>query len=204
MRRFQPGETVARREIMHGEVWFGYPSICVADDGDLLVTYLPTGTAFSFPTRGRFPIGEHPWRGSGHTHWAGHGMLALHWEQVDHAVFVYWKGPQREHDFWYFNLQDAPRRTEIGFDTLDHELDLLWRTGSPTWEWKDVDEFAETGERRYPGRVEQIQAEGDRVAKLLDAGERWWDDSWASWQPDPRWTAPTMPADWEDVPCVGR
>ncbi|GIH04605.1 hypothetical protein Rhe02_26720 [Rhizocola hellebori] len=204
MRRFQPGETVIRREIMHGEVWFAYPSICVQDEGDLLVTYLPTNTEFGFPTKGRFPIGEHPWRAEKHTHWSGHGMLALHWEGVDHAVFVYWNGPQREHAFWYFNLQDAPRRTPIGFDTLDHELDLLWRVGAPTWEWKDVEEFAKTGEARYPGRVHEIQAEGDRVAKLLDAGERWWDESWASWQPDPQWAAPTLPAHWEEVPCVGR
>jgi len=51
------------------------------------------------------------------TFWAAartHGMLALHWEGVDHAVFVFWKGEEREHDFWYFNLQDAPRRHEIG------------------------------------------------------------------------------------------
>ncbi|HCT76059.1 MAG TPA: DUF402 domain-containing protein [Micromonosporaceae bacterium] len=204
MRRFQTGETVVRREVMRGEVWFGYPSICVQDDGDLLVTFLPPGARFGFPSQGSFLVGRHPWEAAGHVEWTGHGMLALHWEGVDHAVFVFWTGPERKRDCWYFNLQDAPRRTEIGFDTLDHELDLLWRNGSPCWEWKDVDEFASTGELRYPGRVHEIQAEGDRIAKLLDSGERWWDESWADWQPDPQWTVPTLPSGWTEVPFTTR
>ncbi|MFI7432159.1 hypothetical protein [Micromonospora haikouensis] len=45
-----------------------------------------------------------------------------------------------------------------------------------------------------------IRAEGDRIAGLLDAGERWWDPAWASWRPDPAWPVPALPAGWEAVP----
>ena len=204
MRLFQPGETVVRREIMRGEPWFAYPSVCVQDDGDQLVTFLPAGTHFGFPSTGDFPAGEHPWKAAGHQFWNGHGLLAIHWADVDHAVFVFWRGENRERDCWYFNLQDAPRRTEIGFDTLDHELDLVWKADAPSWEWKDVEEFAATGESRYPGRVHEIQAEGDRVAKALDAGERWWDEAWEHWTPDPAWPVPVLPANWQDVPFTVR
>jgi hypothetical protein len=231
MRLFQPGETVVRREIMRGEVWFAYPSICVSDDGDQLVTFLPGGTHFGFPSQGAFPAGEHPWKAAGHTFWNGHGMLAIHWAEVDHAIFVFWNnggaslsgsaaaaarhdsplspGEERVRDCWYFNLQDAPRRTPIGFDTVDHELDIVWKNGAPTWEWKDVDEFAATGELRYPGRTHEIQAEGDRIAKALDAGERWWDASWEYWTPPvleagSGWTAPELPANWLDIPFTTR
>lgn len=204
MRLFQPGETVVRREVMRGEVWFAYPSICVSDDGNELVTFLPGGTHFGFPSHGAFPAGEHPWKAAGHQFWNGHGMLAIHWADVDHAIFVFWEGPERTRDCWYFNLQDAPRRTSIGFDTVDHELDIVWKNGAPTWEWKDVDEFAATGELRYPGRTHEIQAEGDRIAKALDAGERWWDSSWGDWTPDASWTAPVLPANWLDTPFTAR
>jgi hypothetical protein len=197
---------------MRGEVWAAYPTICVQDDGDHLVTYLPPGAAFGFPTQGAFPAGEHPWKLAGHQAWSGHGMLALHWSTLEHAVFVFWSGPSRTLDSWYFNLQDAPRRTPIGFDTLDHELDLVWHPtpDSPTsptpssWQWKDAEKFAQTGDLRYPGRVPQIQAEGDRLATLLDAGTPWWDTSWAHWAPDPHWTVPTLPPNWQDLPFTTR
>ncbi|MBV1848790.1 DUF402 domain-containing protein [Catellatospora tritici] len=199
MRRFAPGDTIVRREIMHGEVWFGYAGICVQDTDDLLVTFLPGGTRFGYPRHGAFPAGQHPYQLQGRQEWHGHGMLALHFPGIDHAVFVFWKGPRRTWNGWYFNLQDAPRRTAIGFDTLDHELDLHWAPGAPRWEWKDEVEFAQTGPVRYPGRMEAIQAEGDRVARLLDAGERWWSDSWADWRPDPRWLPRQLPAGWDDL-----
>lgn len=201
---FAYGDTVVRREIMRGEVWFGYASICVSDADGLLVTYLPPGTPFGYPATGAFPAGRHPWQTAGHTEWGGHGMLALHWEGVDHAIFLFWTGPSRAFTGWYFNLQDAPRRTPIGFDTVDHELDLVWPAGSPSYQWKDVDEFRRTGEVRYPGRVAQIQAEGDRIAGLLDAGRTWWDETWAKWEPDPAFTARALPSGWESVPFTTR
>lgn len=205
MRRFAPGETIVRREIMRGEVWFGYAGICVQDSADLLVTYLPPGTRFGFPAAGTFPAGQHPYLAEGKVEWHGHGMLALHFPGVEHAVFLFWRGPERGLTGWYINLQDAPRRTRIGFDTLDHELDLFWPTGAPTWQFKDEDKFAESGPVRYPGgRMAEIQAEGDRVGGLLDAvaagdGELWWSESWADWQPDPSWTYRDLPADWAEL-----
>lgn len=201
MRRFQPGEPLVRREIMHGEVWFGCPVICVEDSGNVFATYTAPGAEFGFP---RTTFSPHPWQLQGHTAWSGHGMLALHWPGVDHAIFIFWAGEERRFTGWYFNLQDAPRRTAIGFDTLDHELDLVWPAGEPTWHWKDEDEFARTGPSRYPGRVEEIRAEGERIAKLLDAGERWWDEAWARWTPDPGWTVPSLPPHWADVPPTTR
>lgn len=197
MRRFQPGETVVRREIMLGEVWFGYASICVEDSDAVFATYLPPDARFGFPPTSYDP---HPWWDAGHRSWQGHGILALHWPGVDHAIFVFWEGAERRFAGWYFNLQDAPRRTPIGFDTLDHELDIVWPAGASTWEWKDQDKFALTGHARYPGRVERIQAEGERVGRLLDAGERWWDEPWADWAPPDHWKVPELPAGWAELP----
>ncbi|MFC4017854.1 hypothetical protein ACFOW4_07830 [Micromonospora sp. GCM10011542] len=30
----------------------------------------------------------------------------------------------------------------------------------------------------------------------------WWDPEWASWQPDPAWPVPRLPADWDAVPSA--
>jgi Protein of unknown function (DUF402) len=204
MRRFQRGEAIVRREIIRGEPWFAVPHICVSDEPDLLVTFLPTGARWAFPPTGDFPAGPHPYQDLGRDTWEGHGMLVLHFPGVDHSVNVFWTGPERTFACWYFNLQDAPRRTEIGFDTLDHELDLVWPADSPTWHWKDEDKFAETGELRYPGRTAAIRAEGERIGKLLDAGERWWEESWASFVPDSSWEVPVLPANVWEVPFTAR
>ena len=31
----------------------------------------------------------------------------------------------------------------------------------------------------------------------LEAGRRWWSDSWAAWEPDPTWPVPRLPRGWE-------
>ncbi|GAA1862190.1 DUF402 domain-containing protein [Myceligenerans crystallogenes] len=205
-RLFAPGETVVRREIMRGEPWIAIPQICVRDDGDLLVTYTPTGAEFGYlpDGEGEFPIGPHPWKVKGSTHWHGHGRLELHWTGVEHSLFLFWAGEDRAFQGWYFNLEDAPRRTPMGFDTLDHELDVWWAADAETYEFKDVEDFERTGPARYPGRMEAIRAEGDRIAALLDAGQTWWDKSWADWTPDPAWTARPLRADWHQLPFDAR
>jgi hypothetical protein len=204
MDRFQPGETVIRREILRGEVWFAEPMVCVADTNEVIATYTPPGARFGFPATGEFPAGRHPWQMAGKTQWQGHGKLHLMFPDVDHAVFVFWSGPDRDFAGWYFNLQDAPRRTSMGFDTLDHELDLWWPAGQERWEWKDLDKLTETGDVRYPGRVDAILAEGVRIAALLDDGNRWWDQAWARWCPEPGWDVPVLPEGWEKEPFETR
>jgi hypothetical protein len=215
LRRFVPGETVVRREVLLGEVWFAMPTICVLDSDDLLVLYLPPGTRFGFPRHGAFPAGRHPWLGR-HTHWRGHGKLMLHQPGVAHAVDVFWAGEQPSLGFaedtatrsfagWYFNLQDPFRRTAQGIDTLDHELDLWWPATSPSYIWKDVELFEQrVAEGRYPGFDDEIRAEARRIAAALDAGQRWWDEAWSVWEPDPSWTVPTLPDGWEAVPVTHR
>ncbi|WP_229398365.1 DUF402 domain-containing protein [Micromonospora okii] len=202
-RRFAPGDVVVRREILRGEVWFAVPTVCVADSPDLLALYLPAGAEFGFPERGAFPCGRHPWQVAGRREWRGHGKLMLHRPGEAHSVDVFWAGPPgREFAGWYFNLQDPPRRTPIGVDTLDHELDLWWAAGAERYEFKDVELLDQRlAEGRYPGMGEAIRAEGDRIAALLDAGERWWDPAWARWRPDPAWPVPRLPAGWDTVPC---
>jgi hypothetical protein len=133
-----------------------------------------------------------------HESWYGHGKLMLHRPGEAHSVDVFWSGPERRFAGWYFNLQDPYRRTPWVIDTLDHELDLWWAADSECYVWKDVEEFEQRlVEGRYPGMGDAIRTEGRRIAGLLDAGQRWWDETWASWQPDPMWLAPDLPDGWD-------
>ena len=172
--------------------------LAVRDDPDVLARDIPEGAPLGFAP-GDWPGGRHPWHGK--TEWRGHGVLMLQRPDEAHAVWVFWRDPERRFAGWYVNFQAPFRRTRLGFDTLDHELDLWIPDGGERWEWKDRELLERRlAEGRFtPGEADAIRAEGDRVAAELDAGRRWWNDEWRDWQPDPGWPLPELPRGWESA-----
>ncbi|MEM9651011.1 MAG: DUF402 domain-containing protein [Actinomycetota bacterium] len=200
---WRPGDLVIRREILgltpagtpaddavpwHGRAWLELPVRVVEDTDDHLVTFIPTGTPFTFPD-GIWPTpdGVHPW--SGRAGWTGHGCLMIQRPGEHHAVWHFWEGPERRFAHWYINLQTAFRRTGRGYDTQDLELDLVVEPDGG-WQLKD-DEFMEqrVAEGRFTADlVVWIRAlAGDLMARL-DSGDHWWDPAWADWRPPPEWS----------------
>ena len=178
------GAPIVRREVWRGEPKVGWGGIVVADAPDLLALYMPSGSPLAFADD--FFGEPHPW--SHRDRWEGHGVLQLQRPGDTHAVWVFWHGPEREFSGWYVNLQEPFRRTAIGYDTQDLELDI-WIPAGGRWEWKDADVLEQRiAEGRYtPAQVEAAWAEGRRVTADLDVGLRWWDPWWALWEPDPAW-----------------
>jgi Protein of unknown function (DUF402) len=119
----------------------------------------------------------------------------------DARVWVFWSGPGRDFTGWYVNLQEPFRRTKIGIDTQDLELDIVVSVDG-SWQYKDdeeLDAWIERG-RWTPAEVAAIWAEGKRICQMLDAGERWWSDEWATWRPDPDWPLPRLTPTWDREP----
>jgi predicted RNA-binding protein associated with RNAse of E/G family len=111
---------------------------------------------------------------------------------------VFWFGDQREFRGWYVNLAEPIRRTERGFDTQDHELDV-WIRPDGSWEWKDdelLDDWVARG-RLSDEEVAEIRAEGARVVADVEAGRQWWSDEWSKGSPDPSWTGVELPPGWD-------
>ena len=193
--RRQPGEPIVRRDVWRGRPVVGWGGIVVEDTDDLLVLYMPEGSPLRFPPWDFFG-GPHPW--SGRDSWAGHGVLQLQRPGSMESVWVFWDGPDRELDGWYVNIQEPVRRSSIGFDTPDLELDIVIELDG-SWRFKDdeqLEEWIERG-RWTEDEVAGIRAEGARIGGELDAGRRWWSDDWAAWEPDPAWPLPTVPEGWE-------
>ncbi len=176
-----------RREVVHGLPWSELPVVVVRDERELLATYLPAGAPLSFPPH---PL-VHPWRGS-QTTWQGHGMLMLQRPGDAYAVFVFWHGPEREFRSWYLNLQEPFRRSATGYDTHDHELDLILHPDGRV-EWKDdelLDVRVEEG-RFTQDQAREIRAEAVRLEAELATRGHWWDAWWALWEPDRAWDSVT-------------
>ena len=198
------GEVIVRREVLRqGErlgPWEAVPVIVVEDRDDLLVTFMPTGSPFGFG-EGEWPTpdGLHPWHER--SGWEGNGVLMLQRPDEAHAVWHFWDGPDRDFRCWYLNLQEPFRRTAIGYDTQDLELDIVV---APDGQFvlKDLEHMHErVDEGRFTEElVAEVIADGDRLMAELRAGRHWWDHAWASWEPDPTWTTPSLLDGWAEVP----
>ena len=192
---WRPGQVIVRREVWHGRPWSGIPVIVLDDTPDLLAVYLPEHAPMAFPA-GDWPGGRHPWHGT--TAWRGHGVVMLHRPGDAYAVWVFWRGPARDFHCWYLNLQAPLRRTRVGFDTLEHELDLVSGDGR-TWRRKDellLDQRVHQG-RFTAAEAAAIRFEAGRLEAELAGEGPWWDQAWATWTPDPGWPRPVLPAGWE-------
>jgi predicted RNA-binding protein associated with RNAse of E/G family len=101
---------------------------------------------------------------------------------------------------WYVNLEDPLRRTALGFDTLDHELDVIVELDG-SWRWKDEDDLAESIRRGViPAEEEpRLRADGERAVRRIVDREPPFDRDWSAWRPDPAWPVPVLPEGWDRV-----
>ena len=191
------GDWVVRREVLKRGIWQGMLVKIVADTPDHLISYIPEGSPFGFPPGDwPTPTRAHPW--SDRDRWHGHGCLMIQRPEDAYAVWHFWHGEDRDFTCWYINLQEPFRRTSIGYDTQDLELDFVVLPDG-NWEIKD-DELLD--QRRAEGRwsaneVDQIRTEGRQIAARLQSGERWWPLKYRDWAPDPDWIVPDrLPEEW--------
>ena len=80
------------------------------------------------------------------------------------SQFPYWTtGSQIVYrEVW---LQEPLRRTAIGFDFMDQELDIVVKPDLSEWVWKDEERFqrAQEAGRFSTHQAREIRAEGERV-----------------------------------------
>ena len=188
--RWQPGEEIVWRDTWRGRTWFAVPVRVIQDNEQEVALYLAEGTRFVFPPGGWPFDGAHPWADRGA--WTGHGVLVLHRSGRAHAVWHFWKGPERRFWGWYVNLQAPFWRDGQAFDTNDHELDI-WIEPDGSWRWKD--------EEQMEGWVRQGRFTTEDVAAIRAEGERvlaeWpFPTGWEDWSPEPSWPIPQLPEGW--------
>jgi uncharacterized protein len=191
--RFRPG----------GRTSFVRPVTVVEDTRQRSVLFLRAGT----PTKVRVyadgstivrdtPYAERwarPWL-LGDGTWGPNHTLLVTAAGAAHSIWHFWS---TDWDFlgWYVNLQTPLVRTQVGFDTVDHVLDLVVEPDG-TVSWKDEAELAVAVEvgRFSASDAAAIRAEGERVLAA-----RPWPTGWERWRPDPAWPIPGLPTGWDAV-----
>jgi hypothetical protein len=199
VQRFRPGDPIVLREMWHGRVFEARPMTVVADDPDQTTLFLPGGV------RCGVPIGEdgsplrlpdRPWRLDVRPR-GDQPVLSFAWPDTPYAV-LFWVA-EDERRVWYVNLEDPIERTPIGYDTVDHALDVLIELDRSSWRWKDEDELAHAVRAGLFSEAEAVDfyAWGEQAVERVLAGEPPFDRSWDDWRPDPTWTRPDLPEDWD-------
>ena len=189
---WREGDAIVRREVWRGLPWLATTVVVISDERELLATYLPEGAPFAFAAE--HPLNPHPWEER--AAWQGNGVLMLQRPGESYAVWHFWEGPERAFAGWYLNIQAPFRRTTLGFDTKDLELDI-WAPVEGGWLLKDDDLLdVRVAEGQFtPAEAVEIRAIGRGIGEMLDSDNRWWDD-WTGWEPAPGWRPVSPREDW--------
>jgi hypothetical protein len=200
--RWTFGDIIVLRGIWKGDLWWACPVYVVRDSDDCVAVYWPAGT----PVKrwGRRPTVEdllNPQVQLIDAKWIETDVLSLVEPGAAHSVDIMWEAGQRIQRCWYVHLQEAYRRTCIGFDTMDQILDIVISPDLSRWRWKDEEEFAEAEKIGVYSHVEAqaILTEGQRVIDMLNIHASPFCDGWQNWLPPKEWSIPRFPVGWEDI-----
>ena len=198
----QPGDSVTLREIWRGRIWTARAATVVEDGAERMMFHIPPGMRWKCPLasggRGWMRVPEEAWS-LGDRVWERKHVLSFAWPDVSHAALAYWDD-DRSFLGWYINLQTPLTRTGIGFDYMDHMLDIEVQPDG-SWQLKDQEELE--GWVRRGGITEAdahaIRQEAQRAIVRLETAQPPFDEPWNDWRPDPSWPVPQLAPGWDVV-----
>ena len=188
------------RGVWHQKLWWAGMATVVKDTPDLIAMYWQAGNPSMIPAKRATPhnllskkIHLVPRK------WMETDVLMLVTPGSSHAVYVMWETGQTKLRCWYINLQEPLRRTNLGFDTMDHLLDIVISADLSAWHWKDEDEFEEAVTIGVYSleEAQSIRAEGERAISLFQKRQSPFCDGWERWSPPTKWEIPAMPKGWD-------
>jgi predicted RNA-binding protein associated with RNAse of E/G family len=201
-RPWSAGQAAVIREVWKGTVFAARPCIVVDDRSEQRTLYVPLDApcAVAVDEHGdelRLPIGK--WRHSIVP--SALSALSFAWPDTPYAVLLRWARDGFPSD-WYVNLQAPLERTLIGFDTVDHALDVVVAIDGSTWSWKDEEELARAEEMGMFTRREArwFRWWGERAVEHIVLRQPPFDLDWHAWRPDPTWPLPPLPRGWDAGP----
>jgi protein associated with RNAse G/E len=132
--------------------------------------------------------------------WHSNRLLILLEPDKFYSTIYIWEAASSRFVCYYINFQLPFHRTTLGFDTLDLDLDIVIETPQK-WKWKDENEY-QRGIRAGGIRtdwVKEIERAQNEVFNRMEKHIYPLDASWLNWRPDPTWTVPYLPENWDEV-----
>jgi hypothetical protein len=203
MPAWEPGDVIALREVWRGTVFEARPVNVVEDAPSQAVLYLPIGARVAVALdedEHKLRLPDRPWHLGFHE--AGTwSVLSFAWPDTPYAVLLL-RNADDAVDGWYVNIQEPLRRTALGFDTVDHALDVVISPDRTGWTWKDEDELAAAIDAGLftAEEADGFRAAGERGVRRVLLEEPPFDRDWLAWRPDPTWGMPQLPVGWDTLP----
>ena len=198
---FSPGDAAVLRFLEHGGGFAAAAVARVIEDGpDRSIVYWPAGS------RGRNSGPLIREDGSLRPlvrpemfdfEWTRRDVLCLMYPAVPYSIWLLWDVPQWSFVGWYANLERPFRRTDIGFDLQDHELDVIVRPDL-SWYWKDEHHLkaAVEGGVFSEQMALDIRRAGEAAIARLERRDSPFNEPWPDWRPDPDWGPLELPENW--------
>jgi hypothetical protein len=215
---FEPGQLILHRNVRNGRIGWARPARVVSDDERGLLVWIarhtPVVSEVSADGRGMRTMPFAEWITAGtalkHSTWTGPSVLKLLPPGAAHSVW-WFRDEAGAFANWYVNLEEPGVRWDdraaggvAGVDIVDQDLDIVVRPDL-TWVWKDEGEFLERlalPEHYWVSDEAAVRAEGERVVKVIEAGEFPFDGTWLDFVPPADWTAPVeLPTGWDRPPA---
>lgn len=205
---WKPGEQLVWRGIFRDRVWHAQTVLAVKDTPEEIVVALLPGTECMAPegySRGknsferRWNFKEKDWKLENYF-WHTHRLLALVEPQKYYSIMYFWREESNEFLCYYINFQLPLRRTDDGIDTLDLDLDLIIHPDF-SYEWKDIDDYQSAIEHGviFSEWIHGIEEAKQELFEKLEQRHYPFDGSWLDWKPDPTWSPPTLPENWDKI-----
>lgn len=171
----------------------------VEDSPDRLIAYYSAGTVYrwatqfdQFPERSGLPL---PLEFEDRV-WSRNDVLRIMYPGVPYSIWPMWPTGTNNLLGWYVNIEMPFERTEIGFDTVDYELDIVIAPDL-SWRWKDEDLLAELVETGVftEARAAEFREYGLDAVRRMELNTAPFNEPWPRWRPNPSWYPLKMPAD---------
>ena len=209
---WETGDNVALRGIYQQQAWYIQSAIVVQDSPEEVALAILPGAECFAPEgyiHGKHGTSRHwdrwdmyekgIWKMEGYV-WRTNRLLVLLHPEKYYSTMYFWQADINQFLCYYINFQLPFRRSQVGFDTFDLELDLVIE---PTfaWHWKDEDDYQKGIERGILINewVQQIDSVKPEIFERLEKHNYPFDGSWLDWRPDPDWSAPRLPENWDKI-----
>jgi protein associated with RNAse G/E len=202
------GDVIAWRGIFRNQIWHVQPTLLVKDSSEEIITTLLPGTECiaeeSYP-RGkkhgnrRWAFMSQDWRLAKYT-WQTNRLLLLFEPDKYYSTILFWNDESGDFLCYYINFQLPFQRNGRALDTLDLDLDLIIKPDL-TYQWKDLEDYqAAIGlGAMSPDWIQGIESARVEILDKLESRLYPFDGSWRDWMPDPRWSPPKLPEDWDKL-----
>jgi protein associated with RNAse G/E len=206
--RWSPGDIIAWRGIYRNRIWHALAMTVVKDSPEEMVLALLPGAERMAEKeyangrksgKPRWHFKDLPWELE-KIQWRTSRLLILLEPEKYYSIMYFWNNASGEFLYYYINFQVPCQRSHCGVDTLDLDLDLIIHPDF-SYEWKDLEEYRRAIDEKiiFPAWTQEIDIAKDEILAKVQKREYPYDGSWLDWVPDPSWSPPKLPENWDKI-----